>query len=109
MLLLALVPNAYSQCAYHSTDSTGNAISENIPCNFPVYVTTGDPAADGERFQTELNAWTVNNKAYPEFGTGMMPIMSSNYITIPQAEFDLFAASKKNIVTAFPNTFRVSQ
>jgi hypothetical protein len=109
VLLLTLSDVAYSQCTYHSTDSAGQAVSADIPCNFPVYINTGDPAADGQRFQSAANDWSVNYPVYPELSAGMMPLMGSNYISIPQSAFDLFPAEKKNVITSFPNTFRVSQ
>lgn len=86
------VVSAQSQCRYVAMEK-GKATFTSIPCDFPVQLTTGNPAADKENFDKAVADWQRLHPDLPklDFTPGMA---SGNLIQIPNEQLVNIPAEK---------------
>jgi hypothetical protein len=91
-VLCAFAQKASAQCKYVSMDK-GKATFTSIPCDFPVQLSTGNPAADKENFLNAVADW---QKLHPDFvQVNIVPgVASGNFIQIPNQELVNISAEK---------------
>jgi hypothetical protein len=86
-----------SQCYFVTNYSTKTA----IPCNFPVFINTGNPTSDSITFINEVSGWNTSNPTLKAVSALPEPVAKDTFIEIPKAEFDLYSALRQEAIQRF--------
>jgi hypothetical protein len=97
-----------AQCSLVAIDGDNNIVSTSvISCDFPVYVSTGNPDTDREDFAAqELNYVTNHAPDRRAFAEAVVNA-GSYYIEIHQADFDAMSEGRKNAIQADSNRYHI--
>ena len=108
-LLFSLICYAsFSQCKYVITkDAKERKIS--IPSDFPVKLSTDNPAQDQSDFDAALVKWRKANITFINFAMTPKEISDGTYIEIPRSIYLSFSADKQKAVNAFPEFYKIIQ
>jgi hypothetical protein len=99
---------SFSQCKYVITkDAKERKIS--IPSDFPVKLSTGNPAQDQSDFDAALAKWKKANITLINFAITPKEISDGTYIEIPRSIYLSFSADKQKVVNAFPDFYKIIQ
>jgi len=107
ILFFSLVSYAsFSQCQYVITK---DAKKITIPSDFPVKLSSGNPAQDQSDFDAALLKWKKVNITLINFAMTPKEISDGTYIEIPRSIYLSFSADKQKAVNAFPDFYKIIQ
>jgi hypothetical protein len=89
-----IINDASLECNYVTNYTTKTA----IPCDFPVFIDTGNPAEDKSTFQSAVSQWNSSNPTLTAVSAMPEPVANGTFIEIPEAEFELYATSRQAAV-----------
>ncbi len=106
MLLVLIVTNgtANAQCKYVATSATGTYIALSIPCDFPIFISSGNEEEDRANFNAQTDQWHLNN---PDFVmVNLSPIAGGEtQIEITTETYTAFSEERKKAIEAYPSFY----
>jgi hypothetical protein len=108
-LLLSIVGGreAFSQCSYISKNKLGPGSAVNIPCDFPVLITTGDLAQDTLTYKSAAIEWNNSHPTLPFVSVLPQPVATGNFIEIPASIFRSFTSDKQTALRKAPYYYKI--
>jgi hypothetical protein len=98
---------AFADCTYVSIDK-GKVTKMSIPNDFPVQLSTGNPAADQENFEKAIAEWRIQ---HPELSDLDMtpPLASGRFIQISKDELENFSPEKRQAILVNSSFYQIIQ
>ena len=94
IIVLLVVQNRANAQAVTQTTLTTAGITYQVSADIPVFLNTGNPAADEAAFEAAKSTWLAVNQLD---GSAWIP---GTYIEIHQADFDALPANKRLAIAA---------
>jgi hypothetical protein len=104
-LITLLIQNpASAQCVIKGTDvSTGADVAQEISCDFPLYIVTGDKQADDLTYMNSKDSWYSVHAADHE----ILQSTRDFTIIIQLADFQQMDAGRQQVILDNPQFFNV--
>lgn len=107
LLLLIAGGKAYSQCSYVSTNEQGVATKFDIPCDFPVLISTGNPVQDTLTYKSAAIEWNNSHATLTFLSVLPGPVATQNLIEIPASIFISFSPDRQASIKRTPYYYKV--
>ena len=107
LLSIAGASDAFSQCSFVSKNKLGAQSRINTPCDFPVLITSDDPAQDTLSYKSEATAWNNSHPSLKFVSVLPGPVATSNFIEIPASIFGSFTLERQAALKKTPYYYKI--
>ena len=98
---------ALAQCSYVLIDTNNVTTTTVIPCDFPVYINTGNLNADLATYNAAKTAWLAINPGM-DMVFDVPNAFKNFHINIKSSVFQGFSQVKKNLILAEPSYYQIT-
>jgi len=105
MMISGIFSKATAQCKYLAVTTEGVINVTHVPSDFPVFNFANSDLNSLNAFKQVVEKWKLTNPGFEN--VSFTPTNTQNHFEIPQSDFDLYTADKKEIILSMPFFYTV--